>query len=170
MASEASSGVLIRHDLRPGDMGRVIALHGMLYAEEYGFDHGFEAYVAETVAEFGRLARPGLDRLWAAERAGQLVGSIAIVGREDGAAQLRWFLVHPDARGSGLGRRLLHEALTFCRAAGYRSVYLWTVTGLEAAARLYVAAGFRKTETKPPATLWGVDLAEERYDRDVESR
>jgi GNAT superfamily N-acetyltransferase len=170
MASEASSGVLIRHDLRPGDMGRVIALHGMLYAEEYGFDHGFEAYVAETVAEFGRLARPGLDRLWVAERAGQLVGSIAIVGREDGAAQLRWFLVHPDARGSGLGRRLLHEALTFCRAAGYRSVYLWTVTGLEAAARLYVAAGFRKTETKPPATLWGVDLAEERYDRDVESR
>lgn len=170
MASEASSGVLIRHDLRPGDMGRVIALHGMLYAEEYGFDHGFEAYVAETVAGFGRLARPGLDRLWVAERAGQLVGSIAIVGREDGAAQLRWFLVHPDARGSGLGRRLLHEALTFCRAAGYRSVYLWTVTGLEAAARLYVAAGFRKTETKPPATLWGVDLAEERYDRDVESR
>lgn len=170
MASEASSGVLIRHDLRPGDMGRVIALHGMLYAEEYGFDHGFEAYVAETVAEFGRLARPGLDRLWVAERAGQLVGSIAIVGREDGAAQLRWFLVHPDARGSGLGRRLLHEALTFCRAAGYRSVYLWTVTGLEAAARLYVAAGFRKTETKPLATLWGVDLAEERYDRDVESR
>ncbi len=170
MASEASSGVLIRHDLRPGDMGRVIALHGMLYAEEYGFDHGFEAYVAETVAEFGRLARPGLDRLWVAERAGQLVGSIAIVGREDGAAQLRWFLVHPDARGSGLGRRLLHEALTFCRAAGYRSVYLWTVTGLEAAARLYVADGFRKTETKPPATLWGVDLAEERYDRDVESR
>jgi GNAT superfamily N-acetyltransferase len=170
MASEASSGVLIRHDLRPGDMGRVIALHGMLYAEEYGFDHGFEAYVAETVAEFGRLARPGLDRLWVAERAGQLVGSIAIVGREDGAAQLLWFLVHPDARGSGLGRRLLHEALTFCRAAGYRSVYLWTVTGLEAAARLYVAAGFRKTETKPPATLWGVDLAEERYDRDVESR
>jgi GNAT superfamily N-acetyltransferase len=165
--NEVSSGVTVRHDLRPGDMGRVIALHGVLYAEEYGFDHGFEAYVAETVAEFGRLARPDLDRLWVAEREGQLVGSIAIVGREDGAAQLRWFLVHPDARGSGLGRRLVHEALTFCRAAGYRSVYLWTVTGLDAAARLYVAAGFRKTETKPPATLWGVDLAEERYDRDL---
>jgi GNAT superfamily N-acetyltransferase len=162
--------VTVRHDLRPGDMGRVIALHGVLYAEEYGFNHGFEAYVAETVAEFGRLARPGLDRLWLAERArsegrgGALVGSIAIVGREDGAAQLRWFLVHPAARGAGLGRHLVQEALAFCRAAGYRSVFLWTVTGLDAAARLYLAAGFRKTEKKPPAALFGKTLSEERYD------
>ena len=164
MASEVDTGVTIRTELRPGDMGRVIALHGVLYAEEYGFDHGFEAYVAETVAEFGRLARPGLDRLWVAERDGRMIGSIAIVGREDGAAQLRWFLVAPDARRSGLGRRLVHEALEFCRGAGYRSVYLWTVTDLNAAARLYVRAGFQKTETKPPSMLWGVQLAEERYD------
>ena len=161
------TGVTVRHDLRPGDMGRVIAMHGVLYAEEYGFDHGFEAYVAETVAELGRLVRPGLDRLWVAEWDGRLVGSIAILGRADGAAQLRWFLVHPEARGSGLGRRLIADALAFCRTAGYRSVYLWTVTGLDAAARLYVAAGFRRTETKPPATLWGVQLAEERYDLDL---
>jgi GNAT superfamily N-acetyltransferase len=167
MVSDADLGVTVRTDLRPGDMGRVIALHGVLYAEEYGFDYGFEAYVAETVAEFGHLARPGLDRLWVAERDGLMIGSIAIVGREDGAAQLRWFLVAPDARRSGLGRRLVHEALEFCRGAGYRSVFLWTVTGLDAAARLYLAAGFRKTETKPPAMLWGVQLAEERYDLDL---
>jgi GNAT superfamily N-acetyltransferase len=156
--------ITVRHELRPGDMGRVIAMHGELYAREYGFDHGFEAYVAETVAEFGRLARPEQDRLWLAERGGQLVGSIAIVGREDGLAQLRWFLVSTDARGAGLGRRLVSEALAFCRSAGYRSVCLWTVCGLDAAVHLYVAAGFRKTETKPPASLWGAILSEERYD------
>ena len=167
MAVDVGSGVTVRHDLRPGDMGQVIALHGVVYAEEYGFDHGFEAYVAETMAEFGKLARPDRDRLWVAERAGKLVGSVAILGREDGAAQLRWFLVHPDARGTGLGRRLIAETLGFCRAAGYRAVYLWTVSGLVAAARLYVAAGFRKTETKPSARLWGVDLAEERYDLEL---
>jgi GNAT superfamily N-acetyltransferase len=157
-------GVTVRHDLRPGDMGRVIALHGVLYAEEYNFGPGFEAYVAETMAEFGHLARRGLDRLWVAERDGQLVGSIAIVGREDGQAQLRWFLVHRDARGCGLGKHLVSESLAFCRAGGYRAVYLWTVSGLDAAARLYRAAGFQKTETKPPATLWGATLTEERYD------
>jgi GNAT superfamily N-acetyltransferase len=161
------SEITIRHDLRPGDMGRVISLHGELYAQEYGFDHGFEAYVAETMAELGRPARPGLDRLWVAERGGRLVGSIAILGRDDGAAQLRWFLVDQETRGSGLGRRLVEEALAFCRAAGCRSVYLWTVTGLDAAAHLYVSAGFRKTETKPPELLWGVNLAEERYDLDL---
>ena len=167
VVSDGGADVTVRHDLRPGDMGRVIALHGVLYAQEFGFDHGFEAYVAETVAEYGRLARPALDRLWIAERAGRQVGSIAIVGREDGAAQLRWFLVHPDTRGAGVGRRLVSEALAFCRSAGYRSVYLWTVSGLDAAARLYLAAGFRKTETKPPALLWGARLAEERYDLDL---
>jgi len=145
--------------------GRVIALHGVLYAQEYGLTIGFEAYVAETMAEFGKLARLGLDRLWVAERGGEVVGSIAILGRKaQGAAQLRWFLVHSDTRGTGLGRLLVAEALAFCRAAGYRSVYLWTVNGLDAAARLYRSTGFQKTETKPPAHLWGAELSEERYD------
>lgn len=156
--------IVVRHDLRPGDMGKVVALHGELYALEYGFDHRFEGYAAETMAEFGKQYRPGLDRLWVAERDGRLVGCIAIIGREGGLAQLRWFLVHPDTRGSGLGRRLVDESLAFCRAAGYRQVCLWTVNGLDAAAHLYVSAGFRKTETKPPADLWGASLSEERYD------
>ena len=164
MATDAEPGVTIRHDMRPGDLGRVIELHGVLYSDEYRFDGRFEAYVAETLGEFGRTARPDRDRLWLAELDGRLVGSIGIVGREEGAAQLRWVLLHPDGRGRGLGRHLLDEALAFCRAAGYRSVYLWTVSPLTAAARLYVAAGFGKTETKPPADLWGVSVAEERYD------
>ena len=164
MPGGADQRVTIRHDPRPGDLGRVTALHGVLYAAEYGFDQIFEAYVAETLAELARAARPGQDRLWLAELDGRLVGSIGIVGRAEGAAQLRWFLLHPDARGRGLGRRLMEEALAFCREAGYRSVYLWTVHPLTAAARLYTAAGFRKTEEKPPAPLWGTTLAEQRYD------
>jgi GNAT superfamily N-acetyltransferase len=190
MDRETARCVTVRHDVRPGDLGRVIALHGVLYAQEYGFGIEFEVYAAETMAEFGKLARPGLDRLWLAERDGQLVGSIAILGRggrggrgaagqeagegpageheigshENGAAQLRCFLVHPGIRGTGLGRQLLAEALAFCRAAGYRTVYLWTFNGLDAAIHLYRSHGFRKTETKPPADLWGVELSEERYD------
>jgi GNAT superfamily N-acetyltransferase len=156
--------IALRHDLRPGDLGRVIEQHGVLYAAEYGFDHTFEAYVAGTLAELGGTAPPGPGRLWLAERDGALLGSIGIVGREDGAAQLRWLLLHPDARGRGLGRRLVDEALAYCRDSGYRSVYLWTVHVLTDAARLYVAAGFRKTDAKPMGQLWSVMLAEERYD------
>jgi GNAT superfamily N-acetyltransferase len=155
--------IAIRHELRPGDLGRVTTMHGELYAAEYGFDRRFEGYVAETIGVFGRSLADGRDRLWLAERDGSLVGSIAIVGRDVGVAQLRWFLVAPDARGCGLGRRLLAEALGFCREAGYRSVYLWTVSQLTTAARMYEAVGFRKTESLPPAD-WGVPVVEERYD------
>ncbi len=154
----------VRHDLRPGDLGRVIAMHGDLYAAEYGFDHRFEAYVAETLGEFGRTARSGRDRLWLAELDGRLVGSIGVVGREHDEAQLRWVLVHPDARGRGSGRRLVGEALAFCRTAGYRSVYLWTVHPLAEAARLYLRAGFVLTEEKPREPMWGTTLSEQRYD------
>ena len=59
--------MVISHDLRPGDLGRVTELHGQVYAREYGFDHTFEAYVASTLAEFGLGLRPGRDRLWLAD-------------------------------------------------------------------------------------------------------
>ena len=156
--------ITIRSSLRPGDLGRVAELHGVLYGAEYGFDVSFEGYVAESLGEFGKAIRPARDRLWLAEIDGRLVGSIGIVGRDDGAAQLRWVMVHPDARGRGLGRRLLNLALDFCRAAGYRSVYLWTVSPLTAAAGLYVSAGFRLTEEHPPELLWGARQSEQRYD------
>lgn len=159
-----SQEVMIRHDLRPGDLGRVVLQHGELYAREYGFDHRFEAYVAETLAEFALGFRPDRDRLWLAELDGELVGSVGILGREDGWAQLRWFLVHPSARGRGLGTRLVRECLDFCCAAGCRAVFLWTVDPLVEAARIYERAGFRLTEEKPPAQLWGQTLREQRYD------
>ena len=164
MSTDEPQRVAVRHDLRPGDLGRVVELHGALYGAEYGLDHTFEAYVAETVGQFGRRLDPERDRLWLAELEGRLVGSIAIVGRETDVAQLRWFLLHPDVRGRGLGRRLVGDALAFCRHASYHSVYLWTIHPLTAAARLYGATGFRRTEVRPPAPLWGATLSEERYD------
>ena len=161
---DEQAAISIRHERQPGDLGRVISLHAELYAREYGFGIGFETYAVETVAEYLQLDRPDRDRVWIAEMDGRMVGCIGILGRENGEAQLRWFLVDPATRGQGLGRRLVSAALDFCRAADYRSVYLWTVNGLEAAAKLYRDAGFQKTETKPEAILWGVPLTEERYD------
>lgn len=167
MASDGDQQVTIRRDLRPGDLGQVIWLHGVLYAAEYGFDPTFEAYVAETLGEATRTGRPGRSALWLAELDGRLVGSIGIVEREGNEAQLRWFLVHPDARRRGLGRRLVDEALVFCRAAGYRGVYLWTVNPLTDAARIYTAVGFGLTEETPPQPLWGLTLSEQRYDLEL---
>jgi GNAT superfamily N-acetyltransferase len=154
--------VELRSDWRPGDLGAVVRLHGELYAREHGFDASFEAYVAEGLARFV-LGRGSRERAWIAERGAELLGCVGIVDAGEGVAQLRWFLVAPSARGRGLGRRLLEEALRFAREEGYRTVTLWTVDLLTDAARLYRAAGFRLVESHP-RRLWGRDLVEERYE------
>jgi ribosomal protein S18 acetylase RimI-like enzyme len=154
--------VTYRTDLRPGDIGAIVHLHGITYAREYGFDHTFEAYVAGPLAEFVRSIS-ARERIWLAERAGKIVGCIAIVAMTPEVAQLRWFLVDPSARGIGIGKKLIEEAVGFCKACRYKSIILWTVSALTAAAHLYRSFGFRIVEQKP-GKKWGVDVIEEKYE------
>lgn len=154
--------ITLRHELKPGDLGHVVALHGSVYAREYGFDATFESYVAGPLADFAKAGRPR-ERLWLAEVDGRLVGCIAIIASAETVAQLRWYLVEPSARGQGLGKRLLDEAIVFSRQHGYQSIILWTVRALTAAARLYRQAGFNKIEEKP-GMQWGVEVVEEKYE------
>jgi N-acetylglutamate synthase-like GNAT family acetyltransferase len=153
----------IRTYINPGDIGYITYLHGLWYAAEYGLDHTFEGYVAAGLGEFAQSYVEGKDFFAVAEMEGKIVGSIAIVGHPQQSAQLRWFLVHPDARGKGVGRTLLRQAVTFCRDRGFKSVFLWTVSELTVAAHLYRAAGFRITESKTHE-IWGAMRTEERYD------
>jgi GNAT superfamily N-acetyltransferase len=153
--------LLIRTQLRPGDLGAIIGLHGRVYAEDYGFDSTFEAYVAGPLGEFAER-RGERERIWIAESGVSIVGSIAIVEASPTLALLRWYLVDRKVRGNGLGAALLSQAVAFCRAAGYAAIDLWTVSALTAAARLYEAAGFRVLEEKP-GRRWGVDVVEQRY-------
>jgi GNAT superfamily N-acetyltransferase len=151
----------VRHDLKPGDLGAIVSFHGTIYAREYGFDPTFEAYVASHLAEFV-CARTDRDQLWIAEHEDRILGCIAIVGISDQEAQLRWFLVDPSVRGLGLGKRLLHEAVAFCQHCRYESLFLWTVSALTAAARLYRSVGFVLVEQRP-GKQWGVEVVEEKY-------
>ena len=109
--------VTTRTHLKPGDLGAIVHLHGTIYAREHGFDPTFEAYVAGPLSEFV-LSASNRERLWIGEAAGQIVGCIAIVAATQTTAQLRWFLVVPNARGAGLGKRLLTEAVRFSEESG----------------------------------------------------
>jgi GNAT superfamily N-acetyltransferase len=162
----ADSDVVIRVGLRPGDLGFITYLHGILYAEEEGFDSTFEPYIAVPLREFSLSPDRERQRIWVAEQGGRVVGSVAVVRHSEGEAQLRWLLVHPDARGRGLGRRLVGEALDFCREAGYGKVILWTVSVLETAAHIYRSSGFRRTESRTHE-IWGRLLMEEKYELEL---
>ena len=169
LPTSIAPAVTLRHHLQPGDMGAMIRLHGMVYAREYGFDHTFEGYVAAGLAEFAQAFDPENDRIWVAEKEGHIIGSIGILRRSTEDAQLRWFLIHPESRGLGLGRWMLKEALGFCREKGYRRIYLWTIQDLAVATHLYRSSGFMKTGEKNNS-LWGRIVHEECYELNLTGR
>ena len=153
MADTHDRSITLRWDVRPGDLGRLLSLHGALYADEWGYDLTFEGYVAGTLGHFAAPLDPSGERLWLAEIDTQLVGCVALVRHSAVVGQLRWLLVAPAARGRGLGRRLVGEVVAFARSAGYRSVFLDTVRELEAAAALYRAAGFALVLLRRPTAF-----------------
>jgi N-acetylglutamate synthase-like GNAT family acetyltransferase len=121
-----------------------------------------EAYVAGSLSEFAR-SHSSLERIWIVEKDKKIIGSIAIVKFSESEAQLRWLLLEPKVRGTGLGRRLVEEAVAFCKASGYSAVFLWTVSGLLVAEKLYRSVGFERTKDITHE-MWGSMVTEDRYD------
>jgi DNA-binding MarR family transcriptional regulator/N-acetylglutamate synthase-like GNAT family acetyltransferase len=140
-APETAPAVVLRAP-RAGELGWIVQRHGELYAEEYGWNAEFEAYVARIVADYAGEHDPAREAAWIAEVDGVAAGCVLCVRRDDAVAMLRVLLVEPRARGLGLGRRLVDECIAFARAAGYRELTLFTIDALVHARRIYERAGF----------------------------
>jgi len=138
----------------------------MFYSQTYGFDATFDAYVASGLSQFIMQYDPPKEHLWVAEEGATSVGSIAIVKKEDAVAQLRWFLVEPQARGRGLGKKLLHEAIAFCKRNNYQKIILWTISNLYAARQLYEQFGFQVIKNRSHQ-IWGQELTEELWELEL---
>jgi DNA-binding MarR family transcriptional regulator/GNAT superfamily N-acetyltransferase len=134
---------------KAGDFGWIVSQHGALYGEEYGWDETIEAMGAEIVAAFIKEHDAKRERCWIAELDGARAGSVTLMRETDETAKLRLLFVESDARGCGVGKRLVEECVRFARAAGYRKITLWTQSILAAARAIYLRAGFKKVRTEP---------------------
>jgi GNAT superfamily N-acetyltransferase len=147
----------------PGDMGWVIERHGAVYAEEYGWDATFEALVAQICADFVTRFDAARERCWIAEMNGKRVGCVFVVKADEATSKLRLLLVEPEARGLGLGGRLVDECVAFARASGATTLTLWTNSILTAARHIYEARGFTLKDAEPHHSF-GHDLVGEHWD------
>ncbi|MEW2509133.1 bifunctional helix-turn-helix transcriptional regulator/GNAT family N-acetyltransferase [Streptomyces sp. NPDC046870] len=152
-----AADVVVREP-RAGELGWIVQRNGALYAAEFGWNTEYEGLVARIVADYAEDHDPRLERVWIAELAGRPVGCVMCV-RDDapGTARLRLLLVEPDARGHGVGDRLVRAVIDFARGAGYRDLVLWTNDVLGSARRLYQRHGFVLVAERPHRSF-GKDL------------
>jgi len=159
---QTSTSYLLRQH-QPGDLGWIVHRQAILYAEEYGWDGTYEALAGEIVAQFIKNYDPNRERCWIAEKDGERVGGAFVAKVSDDIAQLRLLHVEAQARGLGIGKRLVEECLRFARRAGYQKMTLWTQSNLYAARHIYKQSGFQVVREQQHHSF-GKDLTAETWE------
>lgn len=170
LGGSGSGAAAILRPPRIGDVSWVVHRQAVLYAEEYGWDRSFEALLNEIAAGFIRDFDPRTDDCWIAERDGAILGATFLVraaADPSGATgQLRMLYVEREARGLGVGARLVAACIARARALGYRRLTLWTNDILVSARRIYQGAGFRLLREERHHSF-GKDLVGQYWELDL---
>lgn len=138
-------------------------------------DPAIAAIIRQVMPEFGAvgsgfaIADPEVDwmsRAYAAprhayfvlERAGRVLGGAGVAplaGGDPDTCELRKMYFLPEARGLGAGAAMMERCLVAARSFGFARCYLETLTGMDAAMRLYERSGFRRIDAPLGATGHG---------------
>lgn len=138
-----------------------------LYESERNFNSEiWKKYLVEGVMTLVENFDQEKDAIFMLECNEVKSGCVAITHVDQKTAQLRYFFLEPELRGIGAGKKLLDEAISFCKEKKYEHVFLWTVSAQETARHLYGNAGFAITE-KHENSQWGVPVLEERWDLEM---
>lgn len=116
---------------------------------EFGADGpGFAIHDAEVDAMCAAYSHPR-SAYFVIERDGIVEGGAGVApldGADDDVCELRKMYFLPALRGLGAGRAAMERCIEAARAFGFRRCYLETLTGMDAAQKLYLASGFRRIE------------------------
>ena len=92
------------------------------------------------------------------ERDGAVLGGGGVApleGGDEATCELRKMYFLPEARGLGAGAAMMARCLDAARGFGFARCYLETLTGMDAAMRLYERSGFRRIDAPMGATGHG---------------
>jgi peptidyl-dipeptidase Dcp len=155
--------IIIRNDLQSGDIGYIIYLHGKIYKQEYDYGIEFERYVAKGLLEFYQNYDPQKDRIWICEHQNKIIGSLVLMHRENHSAQLRYFLIHPQFRGLGLGKKLMESFLNFLEEHNYQSCFCGQPKSKKRL-RVFIKSPALFYLKKKKSDAFGKKVKEQRYD------
>ncbi|MFZ1806566.1 MAG: GNAT family N-acetyltransferase [Cyclobacteriaceae bacterium] len=162
MSKPKLDDIHIRTTIEPGDLGYITYMHGYFYHKEYNFGLAFETYVAEGLIEFYSQYNPASNRAWVCEHNHTIIGFLVLMNRGD-SAQLRYFILDPNYRGIGLGKKLMELYMNFMNSCGYKKSYLWTTKELLPAICLYTRHGFTLTDERE-TNIFERQITEVRFD------
>lgn len=125
------------------------------YERYLGIDLCFQSFAEEVERLPGRYAPPG-GNIVLARDGGALLGCVAWYRFAPAIAELKRLYVRESARGRGLGRALLEQAIAGIRAQGYAQLYLDSLEHLTEATALYRQFGFTRIPSYNASPLPGV--------------
>jgi putative acetyltransferase len=124
------------------DVPAVVALVRDTLAE-FGLRFGEGSKTDEELARLPASYDDGGGAFWVAvDEGGRVLGTCGVFPVRPGDMELRKMYLHPQSRGTGLGKRLLEESVAWCRARGAERIVLDTTEQMTRAITFYEANGF----------------------------
>lgn len=134
--------------LRPLEKADNVAIAALIRSvlTEFGANKPGTVFTDPTTDNLFDLFQTHNSFYYVAESEGHILGGCGIYptpGLPDGCTELVKLYLDADARGKGVGRRLMELSFEKARALGYREIYLETLPELRIAVGLYEQLGFR---------------------------
>lgn len=141
MTSAGAAEAIAIRPVTAGDVPAVVELVTVVL-REFGLTFGVGAATDDALRELPGSYTGGGGMFWIATRGARLLGTCGVYPVAPATYELRKMYLSPDARGLGLGARLLDVAVAWARAQDGTAMVLDTVEEMTRAIAFYEAHGF----------------------------